>query len=287
MAKIAFLGLGAMGSRMARSLIAAGHEMTVWNRSAALARALADHGAMIASSPRAAATGADIVIAMLRDDQASRSVWLDDDDGALAGMSAGALAIECSTLTVAWARELAGAVHKAGHSFLDAPVVGSRPQAEGRQLIFLAGGAASDVERATPFFSAMGQATHHVGGNGCGSAVKLAVNALFAIQVAGMAELITMLKADGVDITRAVEVIGATSVASVAAKGAAASMLAGNFAPMFPVELVAKDLDYVASAVAAGRNRAPLSAATRLAMGEAIAKGFGNDNLTGVVRIYN
>lgn len=201
MAKIAFLGLGAMGSRMARSLIAAGHEMTVWNRSAALARALADHGAMIASSPRAAATGADIVIAMLRDDQASRSVWLDDDNGALAGMSAGALAIECSTLTVAWARELAGAVHTSGHSFLDAPVVGSRPQADGRQLIFLAGGAASDVERATPFFSAMGQATHHVGGNGCGSAVKLAVNALFAIQVAGMAELITMLKADGVDIT--------------------------------------------------------------------------------------
>lgn len=286
MAKLTFLGLGAMGGRMARRLIAAGHEVTVWNRSPVPARALADDGALIAASPRAAATGADVVFAMVRDDEASRFIWLDPEAGALAAMTPGALAVECSTLTVDWVNELAKRAQSAGLDFLDAPVAGSRPQAEGGQLIFLVGGLVDDVARAKPLLETMGQAIHHVGPNGSGAAVKLAVNALFAIQVAGMAELISMLKAQGIDAARAVEVIGATPVASIAAKGAAASMLAGNFAPMFPIDLVAKDLDYIAAGNVKTRSRTPLSAATRLAMGEAIAKGYGAEHLTGLVRIY-
>jgi 3-hydroxyisobutyrate dehydrogenase len=129
MAKIAFLGLGAMGARMASHLIAAGHELIVWNRNAAKATALVQKGARSASSPRQAAQGAEIVFAMLRDDAASRHVWLDKEDGALTAMTSQAMAIECSTLGLDWVRELARHCQAREIAFLDAPVSGSRPQA--------------------------------------------------------------------------------------------------------------------------------------------------------------
>ncbi|MGH8430981.1 MAG: NAD(P)-binding domain-containing protein, partial [Solimonas sp.] len=102
MAKIAFLGLGAMGSRMAANLIKAGHHLAVWNRDTARGEPLAAQGADMVGTPKVAAVRADVVIAMVRDDEASRAVWLDADTGALAGMSRHAVAIDCSTLTVGW-----------------------------------------------------------------------------------------------------------------------------------------------------------------------------------------
>lgn len=287
MAKLAFLGLGAMGSRMAKRLVAAGHDVTVWNRTSTPCRQAANEGALFASSPRAAAMGADIVFSMVRDDVASRFVWLDEDKGALASMSKRSIAIECSTLTVGWVKELARRAEQRMVSFLDAPVAGSRPQAEAGQLIFFVGGKKEAVARAAPFLEAMGQVSHHVGPTGSGATVKLAVNALFALQVAGFAELIGMMKALGLDLPRAVEVIGSTPVASPAAKGAAASMLAGQFAPLFPVELVHKDLAYVDETAGLAQTRTPLASAAHEVMAEAIAKGYGDDNLTGIVRLYH
>ncbi len=281
--KIAFLGLGAMGSRMASRLIDSGFEVTVWNRSPDRARPLADKGARIADTPKAATQGTDIVIAMVRDDEASRRVWLDPETGALAGMARGAIAIEMSTLTIAHVRALEAAAAKAGVRFLDAPLAGSRPQAEAGQLIFMAGGDPVTLEQARPALDVMGVAVHHAGATGTGAAVKLAVNALFGIQVAAMAELLGMLSANGADVAKAVEIIGATPVASPAAKAAAASMLAGAFAPMFPVELVEKDFGYMH---AAGGEAVPMADAARAVMQSAMAAGYGNDNLTGVVRLY-
>ncbi len=127
MSKIAFLGLGAMGSRMAAHLLAAGHAVTVWNRNAAKMTLLRDAGAMAAHSPRAAVAEAEFVFSMVRDDGASRFVWLDAAEGALGDMSADAVAVECSTLSVGWVRELSGLFAAKGCAFLDAPVAGSRP----------------------------------------------------------------------------------------------------------------------------------------------------------------
>ena len=286
MAHIACLGLGAMGSRMAARLMAAGHQVTVWNRTSKPAEFLARQGALLAATPRAAVADAQYVITMVRDDKASRAVWLDRETGALHAMPAQALAIDCSTLTLGWVKELAETAKNMGRTFLDAPVAGSRPQAEGGQLIFLVGGDEGALAKAKPILEMMGQAIHHVGPNGHGAAVKLALNALFAQQVAGIAELFGLLKAQGVDVARAFEIIGATPVASPAVKGAAAQMLAGNFAPLFPIELVTKDLDYVAIAADEANARAPLSAATCIAMKEAMARGYGSDNLTSIVRLY-
>ncbi len=286
MASIAFLGLGAMGSRMAANLIKGGHRVTAWSRDDAKSAPLAALGAEIASSPKAAAMASDMVIAMVRDDEASRQIWLHAETGAFAGMRRASLAIECSTLSIGTVETLAGEAKARGLAFLDAPVAGSRPQAEAGQLIFMVGGDGDSLARAEPVLLAMGGAIHHAGPNGAGAAVKLGVNALFGIQIAALAEIIGWLHAHGVAPATASEIIAATPVASPAAKAASQSMLAGAFAPLFPVELVEKDFGYVTLAAGLSPGGAPMAGAARAVLQRAIAAGLGADNLTGIVRLY-
>ncbi len=286
MAKVAVLGLGAMGSRLARNLLISGHAVTVWNRTVARAAPLVAGGASIAGTPREAATGADFVIAMVRDEEASRAVWLDPVGGAVRGLAKGAVAIESSTLTPSWLRELGGHVAGAGASLLDAPVAGSRPQAEAGHLIHFVGGDAATLATAMPVLSAIGGAVHHVGKVGDGAAVKLAVNALLGIQVAAMAEMIGSLARAGLDIGNAIDVIAATPVCSPAAKGAAASMLARAFAPLFPVELVEKDFGYALAQADALGAAVPMTRSAHAIFADALGAGFGPDHLTRIVDFY-
>lgn len=286
MTRIAFLGLGAMGSRIAASLLTAGFDLTVWNRDPAKAQGLGDQGAKLAASPAAAAMGADIVFAMVRDDEASRGVWLDPHTGAFASMRSGAIAIESSTLTLAFTRALAAEAATRGLGFLDAPVAGSRPQAEAKQLIHLVGGDTVTLSRAEPALRAIGAAIHHAGPAGTGMAMKLAVNALLGIQVAALAELLGALAKQGVEGAKAADILGATSVASPAAKGAMASMAASAYAPLFPVELVGKDLDYALAGVRAVGADAPVTLAANSVFSSAAALGLGGEHLTAVRKLY-
>ncbi len=125
-----------MGSRMARRLLEAGHDLTVWNRTASAAEFLAARGAIVASTPREAARGADAVIAMVRDDEASAAIWSDGETGAFGGMRSGALAIESSTLTPAHVRAWGQEARDHGVAPVEAPVSGSRPQADGGHLLY-------------------------------------------------------------------------------------------------------------------------------------------------------
>ena len=287
MSKIAFLGLGAMGSRMAARLLAAGHAVTVWNRSAERTAPLVDHGAQAAATPSEAAAGAEVVIAMLRDDSASEAVWCDPESGAVEGMGEGALAIECGTLTVDWTRRLGDRLSGRGLRFLDAPLAGSLPQAEAGQLIFFAGGPAASLKAAQPLLLAMGAVVHHAGeAVGSGMAVKLMVNALFGLQVAAVAEVLALGEALGVPKQSGAEILGETPVLSPAAKGAAAAMVAGAFAPMFPIDLVEKDFGCVAATAEAAGASVPLSQAARAVFAQAKAAGYGGDNITGVAQLY-
>ncbi len=287
MSKIAFLGLGAMGSRMAARLLAAGHEVTVWNRSAERAAPLVDQGARAAATPAEATKGAEVVLAMLRDDGASEAVWCDPETGAAAGMAEGALAIECSTLTVDWTRRLGEALAAQGVRLLDAPLAGSLPQAEAGKLIFFAGGASVSLKAARPLLLAMGAAVHHAGESvGNGMAIKLIVNALFGLQVAAVAELLALGEALGVPKQNGADILGETPVLSPAAKGAAAAMVARAFAPMFPIDLVEKDFGYVAATAGAAGAAVPLSEAARAVFAKARAAGYGGDNITGVAQLY-
>lgn len=280
MARVAVLGLGAMGSRMAMRLIAAGHQVAVWNRTAAATAPLEAAGAMAAPTPRQAVAEAEVVISMVRDDAAAYAVWLDADGGALSGLRADAVALECSTLSAAGIGILARAMSDAGVAFLDAPVAGSRPQAEAGRLIHFVGGEAGHLARVEPVLGAMAAAVHHVGPVGAGSAVKLAVNTLFGVQVAALAEVLALLTAAGVDPARAVEVIAATPVCSPAAQAAAGLILAGNHAPKFPVALVEKDFGYALASAEAAHLASPVTQATHALFGEAVRRGLGGDHLT-------
>jgi 3-hydroxyisobutyrate dehydrogenase len=282
MTRIAFLGLGAMGSRMAARLLAAGHDVTVWNRTAGSAAPLVAAGARAAATPRAAAAGAGIAIAMLRDDTASESAWFAPETGALAALSPGALAIDCGMLSPAAMRRLHGAARAGGVRFLDAPVAGSRPQAEAGQLIFMAGGDAADVEAARPALLAMGGAVHHAGGPGCGASVKLAVNVLFAGQLALLAEQLARAAAGGADPARLLDILGATPVAGPALRAAGAAMLAGNHAPAFPIDLAAKDLALALADAAAAGAALPVTDGVAEAYEAARRRGLGAQNITAI-----
>ncbi|HEV8389701.1 MAG TPA: NAD(P)-dependent oxidoreductase [Dongiaceae bacterium] len=285
MADIAVLGTGAMGARIAANLVRAGHGVTVWNRTADKAMLLREFGARVAQNPRAAVGEAEFVIAMVRDDEASSSVWLDSAAGALAAMPRGGVAIECSTLSPGHVRHLAEHSASAGVGFLDAPVVGSRPQAEAARLVYLIGGDEATLVRARPILAAAGDALHHIGPAGSGTILKLAINALFGIQVAGAAELFGLLHRAAIDLPAAIRIIGSLPACSIAAKAALEAMLSESFAPLFPAELARKDLDYV---LALGGNPAnlPVTAAGRDVFARAVQLDYGADNLTGVVRLY-
>nr|WP_256997571.1 NAD(P)-dependent oxidoreductase [Gloeobacter morelensis] len=286
MSKVAVLGMGAMGSRMAAALLRADYQVTVWNRTADKTSPLVEAGAKAAQTPRAAVEEVDFAVCMVRDDAASHSVWLDSETGALASLPGRAVAIESSTLSVAWVQELAGHFQAAGKALLDAPVSGSRPQAEAAQLIYLVGGDTGRVAKAEPILKVMGGTVHHAGPLGSGAAVKLAINALLGVQVAVMGELIALLRRYGIDEARAVEMIGATSVCSPAARGAASAMAARNYAPLFPSALMEKDLGYLQEMAAEHGTRAPLAQAARSVFGEAMGQGYGEENMTGVVQLY-
>lgn len=242
--KIAFLGLGAMGSRMAMNLLKAGYDLTVWNRTLAVADVLVAAGAQRAVTPAAAAVDADVVISMVRDDEASESVWLHTKTGALHNMKAGAIGIESSTLSFDWIKKLGKAFASKHLSLLEAPVSGSRPQALAGQLIYIVGGDEQIAKKLGPLLSSMGTSIHYTGPLGSAALVKLCTNTLLGVQVTVVAELIGMLKRNGVDPARAFDVITNTAVCSPFAAGAAMGMLKGDFSPQFTTELVAKDFHY-------------------------------------------
>lgn len=244
MTRVAFLGLGAMGNRMASRLIDAGHEVTVWNRTHSRGAALVAQGAAQADTPNAAADNADLVITMLTDDSAARAVWL-GPDGALSGMPDTALAVEASTVSPGWIKELAAAT---GPRLLDAPVAGSRPQAEAGDLIFLIGGTPDNVARFQPAAETMGRAVLHAGDLGKGIALKLIVNGLLGLQTAALAELLARGESMGLPPSQTMNLLGDIPVTSPAAKVVGAQIANGQHDPLFTIDLMTKDLGYLTDA---------------------------------------
>ena len=223
---------------------------------------------------------------MVRDDEASRYVWLDREKGALSSMPKNSIAIECSTLSPGWVRELAETARDTGIGFVDAPVAGSRPQAEAAQLVFFAGTDEATYHSVHPVLSSMGSVVHYCGPTGTGATIKLAVNALFAVQVATVAEVMGLLERTFPDLSKAFEIIGSTPVCSTAARLAGQAMLSRRFDPAFPIELVEKDLGYVESLALGVKAELPISSLTHQLMKNGISEGFGDDNITGIAQLY-
>jgi 3-hydroxyisobutyrate dehydrogenase len=280
--KVAVLGLGIMGAGMARQLVAKKFDVTVWNRDSAKTVALAAAGARVAATPAMAAAGADIVLAMLANDDASRSVWL-GENGALAAMRAGAVAIESGTLTVEWIRELAAAAKDRGIAFLDAPVTGSKAQAESGALSFLVGGPAELLDRVRPVLNAMGGNIVHLGDTGSGATMKLINNFLCGVQVASLAEAIAMAERSGLDARQAAAVLSGGAPGSPLVKMVAQRMLDRAYEPNFFIPLMAKDLSYAHKTFALAGIDLASAVAARARFVDAERAGMGQKDIAAIV----
>ena len=286
MKTIAFLGMGAMGSRMVLHIIKHGHKVIVWNRNLDKCDESVKAGATLAVTPAEAAAKADIVISMVRDDDASKQVWLTPDTGALATLPSGAIAIESSTLTPNWVHQLAEQCRARDIELADAPVTGSRPQAEEAALIYFVGASDNTFAQIKPILSMMGNSIHHAGSSGAGANIKLAVNALFGTQLASLAELLGMLNKAGISPQQGMEIISSTPICSPIAKMAGTAMVNGQFAASFPIELVEKDFNYVNTTAQALKADTPLSKTAHDIFLRAVSKHLGEDNITGIAQLY-
>ena len=233
-----------MGSGMARRLLANGYPLTVFNRNAEKSKPFAALSAQIAGSPRAAAAQATVIISMVADDNAARTLWL-GGTGAIAGAATGTVCVECSTVTVNWARELSAVAGARGCEFLDAPVTGSKTQAAAGELNFLVGGDSATLEKVRPVLAAMGKGIVHLGPTGSGSLLKLINNFVCGVQVASLAEAMAMIERSGLDRVKALDVLTNGAPGSPLVKTVAGRMTAPDFTPNFPLRLMAKDLGYV------------------------------------------
>ncbi len=240
---IAFLGLGAMGARMAANLRAAGYALRVYNRDSAKARALAGEGAQAGDTPAAAVQGASYVVSMVADDVATRAVML-GTDGAVAAATAGTIIIDSSTNTPAMAREVAQAAAARRVQYLDAPVSGSLAQAQGKELVFMVGGDKVAFERAQPVLAAMGRMAKYMGASGTGATIKLINNMLSGAATAATAEAVMIAEAAGLDRAATLEVLGEGAAGSRLMKTRMPKMFNRDFAPQFQLQLMEKDLRY-------------------------------------------
>lgn len=280
--RIAFLGLGIMGSGMARRLLANGFPVTVFNRNADKTRPFAAQGAQIAGSPRAAAAQAKVIISMVADDNAARTLWL-GGTGAIAGAATGTVCVECSTVTVNWARELSAVAGARGCEFLDAPVTGSKSHAASGELNFLVGGDPATLEKVRPVLAAMGKAVVHLGPTGSGSLLKLINNFICGVQVASLAEAMVMIERSGLDRAKVLDVLTNGAPGSPLVKTVSARMTAPDFTPNFPLRLMAKDLGY---AIREGKKLSvelTTAAAALEDFQQAIANGHGEKDIAAVV----
>ena len=243
--KIGLIGLGLMGRPMGMNLLKAGHSLTVWNRPPARAEQLVAAGAKLAKSPRDAATASDILLSIVSDPPALESVvWGHDgkDDGALAGLKTGSIYIESSTVSPALEKKIAAACKERGVRFLDAPVTGGDWGAREGNLVFMIGGDADTLKEVEPVLGVMGKRWFHLGPHGAGQTVKLAMNALLALQVGAMAEAIALVTKAGLSGEQLVEVMQASMARSGLLDLKSPLMLKGDFKPSFPLRLMHKDL---------------------------------------------
>src|SRR5205085_8155391 len=244
MKKVAFIGLGSMGHGMAGRYLDAGFSVAVWNRSKAKAEDLIARGARWVSSPADAADGADAVVTMVADDEASRAVWL-GKDGAAANMKVGALAIECSTVSHRHALDLARELRARGLIYVDCPVTGLPEAAAAGKLTLLVGADAADLEKARPYLAPLCTTIRHFGAVGTGTVFKLINNLLGAVQIASLAEGVALAEQAGLDMNLVAEALATGAVASPQVIRHSKRMVARDFSgASFTTALRYKDAAY-------------------------------------------
>lgn len=277
--KIGFAGMGRMGAAMALRLMEQGHELTVWNRSADKLGPLVDAGARTAPTPAALVTGNEAIITSLLDGDALRDVY-EGAEGLLSADLSGRLVIEMSTVLTREEEALAAKVKAAGAAFVECPVGGTTGPARTGKLLGLVGGTAEDAERARPLLEQLCRRVEHVGPNGAGAALKLAINLPLLVYYQALGEAYTLCRKAGLDTTWLVDFLADTSGGVNILKmrgGAMATALSGGDTgeATFSVDGIRKDLRTMLAEAQELGTDLPVTAAALSVYDEASAQGLG------------
>src|ERR1700716_2524290 len=258
MTKVAFIGLGRMGHGMAGRYLDGGFTVAVWNRSKAKADDLIARGARWAHSPPDAADGADAIVTMVADDEASRAVWL-GKDGAASAAKAGTLAIECSTVSYHTPLVFPGELRGRGLTYIDSPVTGLPDAAASGKLTLLVGAEPADLERARTYLAPLSTTIRHFGSVGTGTVYKLINNLMGAIQIAGIAEGLAIAEQAGLDMKLVLEAVETGVAGSPQVIRHSKRMVARNFSgATFTAALRHKDAAYAVALAESLLSEAPL-----------------------------
>jgi 3-hydroxyisobutyrate dehydrogenase len=273
-----------MGAPMARHLAAAGHDVTVYNRTAEKASAwVAAHGGKAAPNPAASADGADVVLACVGNDDDLRAVTL-GREGCFAAMAKGSLFIDHTTVSARIARELAAAGAARGIGVLDAPVSGGQAGAEAGRLSIMVGGSAADFTRGEPVMQSYGQRIGHMGAAGAGQLTKMVNQICIAGVLQGLAEGLHFARAAGLDAGAVVDVISKGAAQSWQMDNRAATMFEGRFDFGFAVDWMRKDLGLVLEEARSNGARLPLTALVDQFYADVQALGGGRNDTSSLIR---
>ena len=243
--RVGLIGLGLMGRPMGMNLLKAGHKLTVWNRTPGRANELLAAGAVLAKTPYEAAEASEFLLTIVSDPPALESVlWGQEgkNEGALAGLRAGSIYVDSSTISPSLVGRIAAACRQRGVAFLDAPVTGGDWGAREGNLVFMIGGDDETLRQAEPILGVMGKKWFHLGPSGAGQTVKLAMNAILALEVGAMAEALALVTRAGLKGEQLVEVMQASMARSGVLDVKSPLMLKGDYKPSFPLRLMHKDL---------------------------------------------
>jgi 3-hydroxyisobutyrate dehydrogenase-like beta-hydroxyacid dehydrogenase len=283
--RVAFLGLGIMGSRMAANLARAGFELTVWNRTKAKSDQFqTQHGAGVASTPAEAAAEADVAITMVVDGPQVEQVLL-GDQGVAQGARAGLLCVDCSTIGPAATRTIGEVLSSRGLALVDAPVTGSAPRAEDGTLTIMVGGSDADVERAHPVLEAMGKLIVHAGPLGHGQMVKLLNNAVAATNAATIAQALIVGARTGVDLPALITVMRNGAAASTMLDLKAEPMTNHDYTTLFKLDHMLKDVRLCLEEAQAAGVPFPFAALSRDLLAAASGRGLGEADFSALVEV--
>lgn len=270
---------------MAPHLVEAGHEVTVWTRTAAKSNSFAEgHRAKVAQTPADAAAGCEAVISIVVDGPQVEHVLL-GPAGAVSGAPPGTLFIDMSTTAPASAVSIGAAIERRGHQFLDAPVTGSSPAAESGTLTIMVGGEGEQLERARPLLESMGRRIIHTGPTGHGQLVKLLNNAVAIANAITAAQALVAGRALDVDLDALVEVLGAGSGASAVLDLKAPALRAHDYSPMFKTEHMLKDVRHCLDALAPTGAPFPAAAEACSILAAAVGAGYGEADYASVLEV--
>ena len=281
--KIAYLGLGTMGSGMASNLLKAGYQLTVWNRSAEKCKPFARKGARVADTPADAARDVDLVIYILSNDEAVEDVVL-GANGILRGIQEGQIAIDMSTVLPETSLRELEAYAKRGVDFLDAPVFGSKQESAEAKLWIMAAGNKAIFEKVKPVLTKLGQTVHYFGKNGNATAMKLVGNLIVALELEALSEGLVLARKAGLDLSTVMEVVKVADFRSPLLLSNGQNILKRDFSTSFALKLMLKDAGLIDKFAGSLQSPIPGLRVVEKNLKSAVALGFEKENASAVIK---